>query len=655
MPPAVYRRGRLFALAALLAVVTPLAAVDPKPSAEAVVERMRKDLFYLAGPECAGRASGGPEIDKAADFIAASFKAAGLKPAMKDGSYFQPFAVVLGGNAPVAPTGLKLASKDGQSLALKLAGQFSVTGDSAAGKLAGDLVFAGYGITSESPAYDDYKGLDVKGKVVVILRRTPKYKEGGKNPFGADGGNYARVDAKLKNAVDRGAAGVILVSDRTIAESDDPLIAYQAAGIGQAAGAGPVKVPVLHVKRYVLDHLLQAVKGKTLADVEAEIDRTLAPKSADLTGWTAAGEVVVKRREAACKNVVGYLDGSGPLANETIVVGAHYDHMGDGTLFPGSLGGAAARGQVHYGADDNGSGTTGLLELARRFGEMKERQGRRIVFIAFSAEERGLHGSKHYCREPLFPLERTAWMLNLDMIGRSIPVDAGEGKMKDRLLVYGTGTADGMEKLVNETNKSFDFKLTISAPGTGPSDHQSFNNAKVPVLFFYTGSHVDYHRPGDTPDKINYAAMKKVVDMSEVLMKHFATVSEKPVFVPTKGGWVDPTDLRRRGGPAAPTPPATPSPTRPAGAALNFQMDYTDPGPGILIEVISPEGVAEKAGLKAGDRILEVAGKAVKDAMSYMELMAGVKPGVETEFTVRRKGKNDSEKIKIVPAVSTRR
>ena len=150
----------------------------------------------------------------------------------------------------------------------------------------------------------------------------------------------------------------------------------------------------------------------------------------------------MNRTEFKVKNVVGVLEGKGPLADETVVIGAHYDHVGYGTF--GSLGGKDAKGKIHYGADDNASGTTGLIELARRFGAMKDRQGRRIVFIAFTAEERGLYGSIHYCKEPLFPLEKTAAMINMDMIGRTKPVPAdwlGIWGKKDRLVVYGTGTA----------------------------------------------------------------------------------------------------------------------------------------------------------------------------------------------------------------------
>ncbi len=633
MPHVVGGRRRTFAIAPLLFVGFPLYAIDPKPADTAVIERMKKDLFFLAGPECAGRASGGKEIEKAAAFVEAAFKEAGLKPAGKDGSYFQPFPVY-GRSVPGAPTTLKLTGPDFQALTLKFPGEFMATGMTGTGKAAGDLVFAGYGITSESPAYDDFKGIDAKGKMVVILRRTPKYGEGSKNPFGLDGGKYAPLAYKLKNATDHGAAGVIFVSDRSLAETEDPLMDY----VG--GGGGGAKVPVLHMKRYVLDHLLQATMDKGLSEVEKAIDGDLTPRSLDLTGWKAEAEVTVKRTELACKNIVGYLDGHGPLADETIVIGAHYDHVGDGQF--GSRDGAAGRGKIHYGADDNASGTTGLMELARRFGAMKERQGRRIVFIAFSAEERGLFGSIHYCKEPLFPLDKTVFMLNMDMIGRSIPVEADDkdNTMKDRLLVYGTGTGEGFDKFVTETNKPFDFKITPSAAGTGPSDHDSFYRVKIPVLFLFTGSHVDYHRPGDTPEKINYPVMKKVVDMAEVYATHFATVPEKPKYMVTRERWVDPTEDR------------TPS-QQGGGRSSNSPVlgimpgNYEEEGKGVLVEGLSPGGAAEKGGVKSGDRIVEIAGKPVKDIGAYMTVMGALQAGKEVEIKVIRKEKE--EKLKVTP------
>ena len=321
-----------------------------------------------------------------------------------------------------------------------------------------------------------------------------------------------------------------------------------------ATGTTPATIPVMMLKRAVLDEVLAAGKLKSLKELEAAINENLKPQSFALKGWSASAEVTVERKDVVCKNVIGVLEGAGPLKDETVVIGAHYDHVGYGTF--GSAGGASAKGKIHYGADDNASGTTGLMELARRYGAQKDRQGRRIVFIAFSAEEIGLNGSQFYCKEPLFPLDKTVAMVNMDMIGRTKPVPAdwlGLFGKKDRLVVYGTGTGDGFAKLVDESGKKLDLKLSTLAAGTGPSDHDSFYRKRVPVLFLYTGTHGEYHKPTDIPEKIDVPGMKKITDFAELLLNNLTTRETAPKYIVVKDPWSDPTDSR----PARMTGPQT--------------------------------------------------------------------------------------------------
>jgi len=315
-----------------------------------------------------------------------------------------------------------------------------------------------------------------------------------------------------------------------------------------------------------------------------------------------------------------------------VVIGAHYDHVGYGNF--GSLGGRDARGKIHYGADDNGSGTTGLIELARRYGAMKDRQGRRMVFIAFTAEERGLYGSIHYCKEPLFPLEKTAAMLNMDMIGRSSPVPGdwlGLWGKKDRLVVYGTGTADTFKELVEDANAKTEFKLITLPTGTGPSDHDSFYRKKVPVLFTFTGTHGEYHRPTDVPEKINVEGMKKVADFVQALADHLTAVETKPKFQATRDPWTDPTEQRV---------------SRPQGPRLGVRPgNYESEDGGVLVEGVSPGGAAEKGGVKDGDIIIEIGGKPVKNIGGYMTAMSAQKAGTPVEVVVLRKGTKITLKV----------
>ncbi len=598
---------------------TPIPA--QKPFDDPILERMRKDIFFLASPECEGRGVETKGIEKAADYVADAFKQAGLKPAMKNGSYFQPFTVVesvkLG-----TPNKSILSGPMGVTKELKVGTEFNPMGFSPTSKAAGELVFVGYGITAPELKYDDYAGVDVAGKVVVMIRRAPRYGQTGDKRFdtGAapgDESKYASFQAKIDNAVAHKVAGIIIVNDTESAGMRDPIPQFA----NHAFGTTPAPFPVLFFKKETLDKIIAGGPIKSVADIETLIDKDLKPRSFEIPGWKIDAEVTVNRTDFNVKNVVGVLEGAGPLADETVVLGAHYDHVGYGSF--GSLGGKDAIGKIHFGADDNASGTTTLMELARRYGAMKDRQGRRLVFIAFSGEERGLLGSIHYCKEPLFPLDKTTAMINMDMVGRTKPVPSdwlGIAPYKDRLVVYGTGTAEGFAKLVDEVGAKAEFKLSTLATGTGPSDHDSFYRKKIPVLFLYTGTHNEYHRPADVPEKINVPGMKKVADFVQLLADNLTTTEARPKFQATREPWRDPT-------------------ARPAGPRLGIRPgNYEAEDGGVLVDGVSPGGAAEKGGVKDGDLIVEIGGKPVKNIDGYMTAMSKQKAGTPVEIVVLRKG-----------------
>jgi hypothetical protein len=332
--------------------------------------------------------------------------------------------------------------------------------------------------------------------------------------------------------------------------------------------------------------------------------------------------VNVKRAALPTKNIVGVLEGAGPLAKETVVVGAHYDHLGYGSF--GSLARNLKEPTIHHGADDNGSGSTTLMELARYFGGLKDREGRRLVFIAFSGEEMGLLGSEHYVKKPLFPLNDTVAMVNLDMVGRLRPDD----KTKlDKLIVYGTGTSKSFDGLIDKLNENYHFQLSKVPGGFGPSDHASFYKEKVPVFFFFTGDHPDYHRPTDTADKINLPGMKKVCTLVEELVTHLATVAERPNYIEITGN---------SGASAF------------SGPRIGIRPEYgEDDKEGVLLAGVSPDGPASKAGMKAGDRIVEMMGKPVKNLETYMAILGGYKKGQALKLGVLRDGKKID--IEVVP------
>jgi Zn-dependent M28 family amino/carboxypeptidase len=582
-----------------------LVAVAPVLYADDSFARMKKDLYFLASEECEGRGLKTEGINRAAAYIAAEFHAAGLKSPFADGTYFQPFAVKET-YLQAGPHKLTLSGPAGKEIDPAWNKGFTVSGLSGKGTVGGGLVFAGYGITSEK--YDDYAGLDVNNKVVVVLRQNPRIRAKTDPLFTEEESRkHSPLVTKIKLAAKNGAAAVVFVNDRDMAGKDDPLMPFEYASDDAQSGS----VPVVHARREVIDQVL-AAGGKSLTALETEIDKTLKPQSSVIDGWSVKLHTAIGVREIPAKNVVGYLDGVGPLANETVVIGAHYDHLGRGEKGTKDLGSTA----IHYGADDNASGTAALMELARRFSARKDRTGRRIVFVAFTAEEKGLFGSLHYCDKPPFALKDTVAMLNMDMVGRVRP---DEKTKKDRIVIGGLGTAKEFEKLIDDLNTSFDFQVGKDKSGVGPSDHTSFYLAKVPVFFFFSGEHPEYHTPKDKPETINFAGVAKVTDFVDQLATKIASTKDRPEYVAGMGSTM-------AGG-------------RPTGPKLGLMPRYDGGGDGMEISGIMPGGAAEAAGMKKGDKITAIAGKPVKSVQDYMAAMSGLKRGEDVEITIDRDGK----------------
>ncbi|HVS40484.1 MAG TPA: M28 family peptidase [Gemmataceae bacterium] len=611
----------LLGLALLAAVPVRAAENAAEAAAQASEERLRKDITYLASDELEGRGPTTQGLLKAYDYVADQFKKAGLKPGGVDGSWFQPFPYPA--NVLDEPAHLTIKGPKGQEIELKQGIQFNPLGLSHAGKLTAPLVFAGYGVTSPDVKYDDFADVDTTDKVVVILRDTPHFTDDQRTGRLR---TYASLSRKIANAEKHKAAAVLFVNDADTAKTGDDLIDFAFYSVLAANRRSDATVPVLQIRRSVLQTMLTASAAVDLTDLEHDVNALGKPRSLDLTGWTVSLEVKCHNGDVTLKNVIGVLDGSGPLANETVVVGAHLDHLGYGGA-GGSMLGVVKKPEIHHGADDNGSGSTTVMELARRFGAMPDRKGRRIVFMTFSGEELGLEGSKYYCDHPLFPLEVTSAMFNMDMVGRLRPSDAAK---KDNLLVEGSPTGKEFGDLLDTLNKKYDFdmtKKTDSLPAN--SDHYSFYKKKIPVLFFWTGFHPDYHKPSDTADKINVPGMRKITDLSVDVITAFTTEEKRPEYQTMKIGVVRP-------GSDAPR--------------LGVLPDYAyNGGDGLRLDTVAEEGAAAKAGLKAGDRIIDVAGKPVKNITTYQEAMAAQKKGDTIDVTIVRDGKNLTIKVKLDP------
>jgi hypothetical protein len=576
--------------------------------------RIKHDLEFLASDECEGRGPTTKGINKAADFIAGEFKKAGLKPAGQAGTYFQYFSIP--GARLTAPATLSFSGPKSQTIEPKGAvadstkgAEFNALGLSYSGavKDAG-LVFVGFGVNSKD--FNEWADLEVAGKVVVVLRDAPKFIEA-RNRRQA-----ASLVEKMTQAEKRDALAILFVNDADTAKDGDDLLDFNFL----ATARNTIKLPAYHVKRAVVDKILAAAGMKDLAKLEANIQEDKKQQSAAVKGWTTSCEVNVKRDGIELKNVIGVLEGKGPKANETIVIGAHYDHLGYGGT--SSLAGLKKMA-IHYGADDNASGSSSVLELARRFGAMKDRQGRRLVFMTFSGEELGLLGSAHYCKNPIFPLADTVAMINLDMVGR-LKKDPKTGM--DQMEVHGVGTAKNFEQVLDDANKKYNFELNKKKQGFGPSDHSSFYTVKVPVYFFFTGDHPQYHRPTDKANLINFPGMKKVVDLVEDLAGSIAKSEERPEYVKIAGG-------------------ASFGP-RPS-VRLGIRPAYSDEGTGVLIEGVTDGEPAARAGIKQGDRIIEMGGKKIKNLEGYMLFMKDQKKGDTVELKVMRMDKEMKLSVKL--------
>jgi hypothetical protein len=596
----------------LLAVVVGTAAekTAPAPSTNAGSEaRMRRDITFLASDPCEGRGVGTHGIDKAAGYIADQFRKAGLKPAGSDGSFFQPFTIKA--NVLDEPAQLTLKGSQGQTIALKQGVQFWPMAFGGSGKDTAPVVFVGYGITSDKGNYDDYAEVEVENKIVILLRNSPK---GGDSKRNAELSKGAPFLNKIVNAEKHGAAAVLVVNDADTAHDGDDLLDFNYTAFLRSAA----NLPVCHVRRAVLEMMLG--DAEKLTKLETDLNRELKPQSRELAGWTASVSVKMHRGTIDAKNIVGVVEGAGPLANETVVVGAHYDHLGYGGV--GSLA-PARKMAIHHGADDNASGTTTMMELARRFSVQRDRQGRRLVFIAFSGEELGLYGSEYYCKHPLFPLDETAAMFNLDMVGR-LRTDKDSGKAK--LLSEGCGTAKPFRKLLDSLGEKYDFKMVNKPSGFGPSDHASFCAKEVPVLFLWTDYHDDYHRPSDTSDKINVAGMRRIADLSNEAVTTLSRM-DKPAYVKVK------SDLG--------------SPGKYEGPTLGIRPSYSDEEEGLLIGGVVEGRPAAKAGIHADDRIISINGKPIKNIQTYMTILGGHKKGDTLEVGILRDGRKKTFKVKL--------
>ncbi|HEX2225603.1 MAG TPA: M28 family peptidase [Candidatus Binatia bacterium] len=574
------------------------AALEIPRAFSSAPESLNVHARFLASDELTGRGVDTPGIRLARDYIAGEFARYGLRPGGDRGTYLQSFEITTGGKV----TEPSFVSLNGEA-PLELNTAWRPLALSASGKVEGELVFAGYGITAKEHGYDDYEGIDAKGKIVLVLRYEPSPKNG-KSPFlGAPPfSTYASLRSKARNAREHGAAGLILVDLNQTGAQQNELIASR-RGLSRGANS----LVAVQVKRDVLEPWLQR-RGISLLALKDQIDRTERPTSISLPGIKVAVTVTLEEFRERAENVVGILPGSDArLKNEHVLIGAHYDHLGFGYYGTGDSGN---EGKVHHGADDNASGTAVLLRIAEQLAAAEPAPPRAIVFVAFSGEELGLHGSRHYASDPALPLSSAKAMINLDMVGRL---------RENTLTVFGTRSGTGISAIVAAEARNAGMEIRES-DDIGRSDNLVFYNKKVPALHFFTGIHADYHRPSDTWDKLNYEGMDRIAGLVLAVTRRLATTTEPFQFVALPS--------RRSSSEAA------------KGAAVRTYLgsipDYAGNDDGVRLAGVLPGSPAALAGLREGDVITSFAGVKIANLEDLTAQLSSKRPGDEVEIVVLR-------------------
>jgi aminopeptidase YwaD len=559
---------------------------------DVTTDELINHIKYLTSDSLKGRLTGSTGDSLAAEYIKGELASYGFTPLTGDG--LQRFKVtkrvVAGKDNALIINGINyMPEKDFMPLAF-----------SSNSSLEAEVVFAGYGfnINGDSLKWNDYKDIDVKGKWVLILRADPET-ENNRSPFIPFSGDRD----KALIAKDMEAAGVLLVSG-PVSDPQDTFEPLNTEGYS-------VGIPVFRIKKEVADAILSNSKN-TVASLEKKLNETRKPFVVP-TKIIVKGKAEILREMANTRNVMMVLPGEDEkLKNEFIIMGGHFDHLGMGG--PGSSSRAVDTIGVHHGADDNASGIAMMLELAEKFARTKGSHRRSIICVAFTGEEEGLLGSKHFVDDPGIDLSKVNAMINLDMVGRL--------NETNNLQVSGVGTATGLRESIYSKSDTSIIKLILSDEGYGPSDHSSFYGKNIPVLFYSTGAHLDYHTPGDTYDKINYDGMVKISGLIFSMARELAS-SETRLQFKESGPKVETGRISRR-----------------KGVTLGIMPDFAGVVKnGLRADFITPGKPAALGGMKKGDIITAINAKPVNNIQDYMFRMGQLKHGQTISVEVLRDDK----------------
>jgi hypothetical protein len=559
-------------------------------------KELQAHVKYLADPKLKGRSSGTRGCDIAARFLLNQFKRSGVAAGAKEGkSYYQTFRITL--KMEIGPRCALALFQRPKAKVYNMKKDFTPFSFAPNAVAKRKVVFAGYGITAPEYEWDDYAGIEAKGKVVLCFRHEPRANDPESKFKGKESTEHAYFLTKVLNAQAHGAKGIIIVNGpRSPDAKRDRLLPLR-------GGRDPrVKIPAVFALMKVAKDILLG-SGETLDGLQHKLDEEGKNASFVIKRKVIGVNTDIERRSVPTHNVLGYIEGSDPeLKSEVVILGAHYDHIGTGLY--GSRLGAKGRGKVHPGADDNASGTAAVLEIAQAFSLQEEKPKRSLLFIGFSGEERGLLGAGYYVSRPVIPLEKTAAMLNLDMISRGPEGAAG---------VTFVGTWAKWPEILREANERLELSLRTSPSGSGASDHAPFYRSKIPCLFFAAGLHADYHTPGDTWDKAKPVTMEGITKLAYLVALATANHPVKPEF-------------------------AQPQARQAKLPYLGIVPGKEVKDLGITLDDVKKDSPAEKGGMKKGDILAEFDGRQIRKFQDLQDVLAQKKVGDEVTVVVYRVG-----------------
>ncbi|MYF30703.1 MAG: M20/M25/M40 family metallo-hydrolase, partial [Gammaproteobacteria bacterium] len=595
------------AVTALASSPTRGATGSPPDNAES---RLRASVEYLASDELEGRLTGSEGARLAAEYIAEALQSAGLEPFGDDGSYFQTFEFTADRRILPEANALRVETGDGFQT-YQVDTDFRPLSFTANADVQGEVVFAGYGLAVPgATGYDSYAGLDVTDKIVLVLRYVP---EGVAAERRAELNRYAGLRYKAMIARDRGAKAILVVAGPN-SPNAGKLIPMTFDN--SLAGSG---ILAASVSGAVAEALIAGV-GKSLEETQSQLDieNPHFLGQFPLEGVDVAIRTGVERIKSTDRNVLARLPATEENAAETVVVGAHHDHIGRGGA--SSLAGKDEEGEIHNGADDNASGVAVALELTRSLALQEERR-RNVLFAFWSGEELGLIGSSHFAEAPLLPIENIVAYLNFDMVGR----------LRDnKLSLQGVGSSSVWRGIIERRNVPAGFNLSLLDDPYLPTDSTAFYPKGIPILSFFTCSHEDYNRPTDDPDTLDYAGMRRIAAFGAAIVNDIVLNDQRPDYAEVQvttsaGGNRD--SLR---------------------AYLGTIPDYTTDLAGVKISGVRGGGPADKAGMQGGDVIVEFAGATVTNIYDYTYALDAIKIGEPVDVVVLRDGEKVT--LRIVPA-----